>query len=152
MEEYEVISDNIKIKWLEDFDIEDKRYTQVSAYIYNDKNELLIVEDENEWKIPGGHPEKGETKEETLRREVMEEAYVTIKELKYIGAVEVIENDEKYYQLRYKAKLDEILPFKKDWETIDRKFVRLEDLNKYITYSNGRTFTEQLNSSIKKEN
>ena len=39
MKNYEVITDNIKIKWHENFDIKDQRYTQVSAFIYNDKNE-----------------------------------------------------------------------------------------------------------------
>lgn len=148
MEDYEIITDNIKIKWNENFDIKDQKYTQVSAFIYNDKNELLIVKNET-WTLPGGHPEKGETKEETLRREVMEETCSTIKDLHYIGAVEVIENNEKYYQLRYTAKLDKLLEYIPEYETSERKLVTLDNLYNYITWGKGITFQAQLASSKK---
>ena len=149
MDDYEIISDNIKIRWIENADIKDKEYRQVSAFIYNDKNELLIVKNET-WTLPGGHPEAGETKEETLRREVMEETCSTIKDIHYIGAVEVIENNEKYYQLRYTAKLDKLLEYKREYETSERKLVNLENLLEYITWGKGKTFQAQLASSKKK--
>ena len=62
----------------------------------------------------------------------MEEACITIKDIKYLGAVEVIENGETYYQLRYTAKVDEMLPFKQEWEVSERKFVSLDKLANYI--------------------
>ena len=148
MEDYEIITDNIKIKWHENFDIKDQRYTQVSAFIYNDKDELLIVKNET-WTLPGGHPEEGETKEETLRREVMEETCSTIKDLHYIGAVEVIEDDETYYQLRYTARLDQLLEYKPEFEVSERKLVSLEDLYDYVIWGKGITFQAQLASSKK---
>lgn len=149
MKEYEELSPNCKIWWNEGFNITNEKYTQVSGYIFNEKNELLIVKNGNTWTIPGGHPEIGETKIETLEREIMEEACVTINNIKYLGAVEVVENGETYYQLRYTAKVDTVLPFKKEWETSDRAFVSLENLINYITWANGITFSKQIDSSKK---
>ncbi|MBQ4558580.1 MAG: NUDIX hydrolase [Clostridia bacterium] len=146
---YEQISDNCKMLWKENFTLTDEKYTQVSGYIFNDKNELLIVKGEKFWTIPGGHPEEGETQLETLSRELMEEACVTLKDIKYLGAVEVVENGEIYYQLRYTAKVKDILEFTKEWEINERLFVKLDDLNKYITWSNGVTFKSQIISAKK---
>lgn len=149
MKNYELISKDLKMLWKENFNITKEKYTQVSGYIFNEKKELLIVKNDNTWTIPGGHPEVGESKIETLTREVMEESCIKIKEINYLGAVEVIENNKTYYQLRYTAKVSEMLPFIKEWEISERKFVKLDDLNKYITWSNGITFKEQINSTIK---
>lgn len=99
------------------------------------------------WTVPGGHPEQGETQFETLKREIIEEACVTIKDIKYLGAVEVVENGETYYQLRYTAKVNEILPFKGEWETDERLFVDLKDLSKYIKWSNGIVFSQQIQAA-----
>lgn len=149
MKEYEKISTNCKMLWCEGFKLADEKYTQVSGYIFNDKNQLLIVKNGNTWTIPGGHPEPNETTLETLNREIMEETCSTITNINYLGAVEVVENDETYYQLRYTAKVSEMLPFKKEWEISERLFVDLEDLPKYITWSNGVTFSKQIESAKK---
>lgn len=149
MMEYEKISENCKILWKENFELTTEKYTQVSGYIFNENNELLIVRNENTWTIPGGHPELYEYTIGTLVREVMEEACVTIKDIKYLGAVEVIENDEKYYQLRFFARVDEVLEFSKEFEISERKFVKLEDLKDYISWCDGVTFKAQLDSAKK---
>lgn len=147
MKNYEILSDTCKIRWIEGFQINSEKYTQVSAYVFNENNQLLIVKNGSTWTIPGGHPEKGETKLETLERELMEEACVTLKEINYLGAVEVVENDEVYYQLRYTAKVKEILPFKKEWEIDERKFIDIKDLPNYIKWSKGITFASQIESA-----
>ena len=112
MKNHEILSENCKLCWMDNFELKGEKYTQVSGYIFNDKNQLLIVKGGKTWTVPGGHPEQGETQVETLEREIMEEASVTIKDIKYLGAVEVVENGETYYQLRYTAKVKDILPFK----------------------------------------
>ena len=147
MKNYEILSENCKICWIENFKINEEKYTQVSGYIFNDKNELLIVKNGKTWTIPGGHPEPNESHLETLEREIMEEACITIKDIRYIGAVEVVENGQTYYQLRYTAKVSDILPFKNEWETSERLFVSLEKLNEYISWSNGITFSQQIESA-----
>ena len=148
MKEYEKISDNCKICWIEKFNLTNEKYTQVSGYIFNDKNELLIVRNGDIWTIPGGHHEVNETRLDTLNREVMEEACVTIKDIKYLGAVEVVE-DETYYQIRYTARVDEILDFDEKWEISERKFIDLRELENYIKWSNGIMFSRQLESAKK---
>ncbi len=144
MENYEILSDNCKIRWIDNFKLNGEKYTQVSAYVFNEKNQLLIVKVGKFWTVPGGHPEKGETPKQTLEREIFEEACVTIKDARYIGAVEVVENGETYYQLRYTAKVADLLPFKKQWESDERLFVDLKDLNNYIKWSEGITFKKQI--------
>ena len=146
MKDYEILSENCRLAWCEGGDIGNAKHTQVSGYVLNEENQLLIVKNENTWTIPGGHPEVGETKEETLARELMEEACVTLKDVNYLGAVEVVENGETYYQLRYTAKLNELLPFKQEWEICERKFIDLNDLPKYIKWANGKTFAAQIES------
>lgn len=149
MKNYEILSDNCKILWCDNFKITNQKHSQVSGYIFNDKNQLLIVRNEDTWTIPGGHPEKGETFLDTLQREIMEEACITVCDIKYLGAVEVVENGEIYYQLRYTAKVKEELPFVKRWETSERLFVDLYDLPKYIKWSKGKVFSKQIEAAKK---
>lgn len=149
MKNYEILSENCKMLWHEGFKLTNEKYTQVSGYIFNDQNQLLIVKNGKTWTIPGGHPEEGESQLETLNRELMEEACVTLKDINYLGAVEVVEKGETYYQLRYTAKVNEILPFKQEWEICERLFVDLKDLSKYITWSKGITFNSQIESARK---
>lgn len=91
MKNYEKLSDTCKIWWDENFELTNEKHTQVSGYIFNDKNQLLIVKNGKTWTTPGGHPEEGETPLETLKREVMEEGCVTLKDIKYLGGVEVVD-------------------------------------------------------------
>ena len=149
MENYEQISENCKMLWKEKFNLTNERYTQVSGYVFNEKNQLLIVKNGNSWTVPGGHPEANEDKIETLQRELMEEAYVTLKDIKYLGSVEVVENDDTYYQTRYTAKVDKILTFKGEFEISERKFVDLDNLANYIKWANGITFSAQIKSARK---
>lgn len=148
MKKYEAISENCKIIWRENYKLKNERYTQVSGYVFNEKDQLLIVKNGNTWTIPGGHPEKNETKENALKRELMEEACVTLKDIKYIGAVKVVENSEVYYQLRYTARVLELLPFKQEWEICERKFIDINELPNYIKWSKGITFSKQIESAV----
>ena len=149
MKKYEKINDKCQMLWIENCELNNQKKTQVSGYVFNKDNKLLIVKNGEKWTIPGGHYEKGDTELETLNRELMEEACVTLKEIKYLGAVEVLENEEIYYQLRYTAKVDKELPFKQEWEISERKFISLSELDNYIEWANGITFKSQIKSAIK---
>ena len=156
MDNFETISSVYKICWLENFDYSNQLVMQASGFIFDDENNILIVKSGKNWTIPGGHPEPNENNYiDTLLREVMEEASVTIKDIKYLGSVKVLDCDnnknlpQTYYQLRYFAKIDKILPFSTEWETSERKFVPLNELINYITWSNGITFSKQLECAKK---
>ena len=72
-----------------------------------------------------------------------------IKNIKYLGAVEVVESNDKYYQLRYIARVNKVHRFKEEWEINERKFVKLEDLKKYIKWCDGVTFKAQLDTALR---
>jgi mutator protein MutT len=64
--------------------------TPVNLIVLNKKNEVLLLrrkEEEDQfvdsWSIPGGGPEKGETYEQALSREIKEEIGCRIKEISY---------------------------------------------------------------------
>lgn len=146
--EYETISENCKIKWIRNYKLTTEKYKQVSGFIFDEDDKLLIVKSDDVWTLPGGHPELYEYTVGTLIREVLEEACVGIKNIKYLGAVEVVEDDMKYYQLRFVAKVNEIYKFKAGYETNDRKFVEINHLKDYIKWYDGITFQNQLNDAL----
>ena len=151
MNQEEQINETTKMLWCENIKLVSELKTQVSGYIFNDQNQLLIVNNKN-WTIPGGHFEIGEEEIDTLNREAMEESYVTLKDIKYLGAVHVSENNQDYYQMRYTARINEIKPFLGEWEVSERKFVDVNELAKYIKWANGTTFKAQITSALKQMN
>lgn len=113
--------------------------TQAYAICYNDQGEALVLDQKGDgaWTLPGGTVEPGETTVETLQREVMEEADITITDIKLLGVQEVISDKPMHYQTRYIAKIKELLP-----QTIDpakgriheRKFVPISQINEYLKW------------------
>jgi len=87
---------------------------QVSAWLHQDSNFFVISKDAVKWTIPGGHPEVGETTEESLIREVWEESGVDIKGLnhKLLGyyLIEEVKDlgTESYLQLRFLVDLKDM--------------------------------------------
>lgn len=116
--------------------------TQVYGVCFNDKNEILIGRQskDGQWQICGGHPEKGETIEETLKREILEELDVKIKNIKLLGVQKSTsegKESETIYQVRCVCGVDELLPQTIDpadnvmWE---RKFVPADKVTTYIRW------------------
>jgi ADP-ribose pyrophosphatase YjhB (NUDIX family) len=132
---------NLTLTWQETGEIPTNlNISQVSAFCLNDNNEILIIKNKHGWGLPGGHPESGETIEESLRREIKEEADCSIKNFKLIGYVEAADpqNDsvegKKYVQLRFLCRLDKIAEFRAEFETSERQFVLPKQLPEYVVW------------------
>ncbi len=118
--------------------------TQVYGIIFNDKGEILICRESKEghWIIPGGHPEKGESIEQTLKRELNEEVDVEIGNVRPLGVQKVtfpdsLDKNKAIYQVRCVAKLEKLLPQTPDpanSHTWKRKFVPAEEITEYIEW------------------
>ena len=121
--------------------------TQVYAVCFNTHNDILVIDDSGQglWKIPGGTPEAGETPEQTLARELLEEADVALAEMLPIGVqrVETFIPDKNqpivYYQWRFAGRIEKIFPQTPDpstGNTNERKFVPLSKINNVVNWGN----------------
>lgn len=99
--------------------------TQASGLCFtNDGLIILIAGEEGTWSLPGGHPEPGETIEQTLVREVREEACAVVEHLAYLGAQQVDDPSAptgltRYYQTRFWARVH-LEPFHPQFEILHR--------------------------------
>ncbi len=149
---------NYHLTWTRDGDA--AKYapiTHVHGIIFNNAGEILIgrLKPSKSWTLPGGKVEFGETIEQTLRRELMEEVNITVSAV-YILGVQKVEvpadpQDEKnpHFQVRCVALLSELLPQSPDpgsseaaiWE---RVFVPAADIEQYIPWGeNGHAMFEE---------
>jgi len=96
---------------------------QVYGFVFNLNGQILLLEDEGIFNLPGGKPENGESMLETLIREAAEEIQITITSPEYLG-YQLITTGEEFAQVRLIALVDQILPPKPDLST-GRKYLRL---------------------------
>lgn len=140
----EYLGRKINLIWHDETDFEKlDNVTQAYGFVFNDKGELLIISSSEgkTWSPPGGTPEDYEDSfKETLKREIIEEADVKIKDIVPLGYQEAIYLDNKtpkVNQLRYFARVKEVMP-----QTIDpaqdkillRKFIKPEEFNEYANW------------------
>lgn len=94
----------------------DWKITQVYGFCFDEKGRVLVLQDERgKFTLPGGHPEPGESNEETLIRECYEEASIRIGPQSYLGVQEVYEDDgTRHAQVRMIAEIEEWEPRKID--------------------------------------
>lgn len=85
--------------------------TQASGVcVTEDGRVVLVTKNGASWQLAGGHPEPGESIEQTFVREVAEETDAKVLDMRYLGAQEVSDPgnpDGKsiYYQARFWAKV-----------------------------------------------
>jgi ADP-ribose pyrophosphatase YjhB (NUDIX family) len=103
---------------------------------------VLVTIDGENWMIPGGHPNTDEPLENTLKREVNEEACATVTDFVYLGAAEVDNPGNpqgltRNYSARFWAhvKLDE---FRQEYETVARKMVEPSEINLNLNWHSHR--------------
>jgi mutator protein MutT len=83
----------------------------VGAVIWNDKNEIVLIRRgkaprRNQWSIPGGHLEWGESLREAVLREVLEETGLTVEIAGLIDTVDFIARDESGEVTRHYVLID----------------------------------------------
>lgn len=119
--------------------------TQVYGVCFNNNDEILVIDEKGNgtWKIIGGTPETGETPEQTLNRELMEEAGVELSELLPIGVQKVEEffpdkdHPKVYYQWRFAGRIAKLHPQTPDPDTgniYQQKFVSPEEINQTVKW------------------
>ena len=101
--------------WIKDPNvIKYQPWTQIYGICFTKDKQILLIDNVSMRAIPGGSSEGNETPEETLRRELIEEADVTVSKMFPLGVQKVTEinNPKKgsYYQYRYVCLIDELLP------------------------------------------
>lgn len=140
----------VSFTWYPGNDLEKfQPFVQVYGVCFNAEGKMLIQRrDGSDWCLAGGTVEAGETPEETLRREIIEEADVTIKNPILLGGQRVQfpggknpnpgkRGGDDFYQLRYYCEVDEVLPQTPDPDTDiinDRLFVDPAKITDYFDW------------------
>jgi len=75
-------------------------WVSAHAVIYNDKNEILLAKRAGEpkkefWFPPGGAIELGETVVDGIKREILEETCITVKNMRFVDYIDAITRDKE---------------------------------------------------------
>ncbi len=118
--------------------------TQVYGILFNDKKEVLVLQRaDGKMTLPGGKPEEGENIYQTLERETMEEANVTVKNLMLLGANQIDDSQnpdptrKQYFQIRLMGEVNKELEEKVDpasGEQMRRRYFPLDELNTVLQW------------------
>lgn len=115
------------------------KVTSTWVVVFDNNKNILVVELDRWFDIPWWHVKHGDkTFEESVKREVLEEAFVSIKNIELCLVVEsdYFGKENITYMLFYVAYVDEIYDFVKNEESFSRKFMNIDDfLNVYKWYS-----------------
>ena len=116
----------------------DLKYTQVYGITFSDDKRILLRIEDGKYRLTGGKPEKGETYEETVIRENIEEINIEVEDLHYLGYLLVKEDDlEPYAQVRMITRIKKINPNRPDIDNgklYDRQLVSLANVKDYLKY------------------
>ena len=132
---------------------ENTSFIQASGVCFTSEGELVLVEDETgERMLPGGHPETGESLEQTLIREVWEEACATVEKAIYFGSQQV---DEEGYETQYQARFwtrVKLEPFIPRFETTRRILVEPANFLMTLNWSTTKIAQAMFDAAVAIEN
>lgn len=100
----------------------------VGPFIINDKDQLLLFTSpkwQNEWIVPGGHVEPGETLEEAVKRETLEEIGVEIEIIELFNISQSFVAPPEFKRHAHFLFIDFIAKLKSD------KFVFNDEISEY---------------------
>jgi ADP-ribose pyrophosphatase YjhB (NUDIX family) len=92
-------------------------------------SKILAIKNEKGWDIPGGHVEKGETKEEALIREILEEGGATFKNPRLL-AILSSDNQGEYknkFMLIYFTDDFDLVEFIPSEDALEREVISIEE-------------------------
>lgn len=129
------------VEWYDADNFDDLPYeqcNQVYAIAYNEDDKVVLVTYDNDHtNLPGGGIENGESYEQTLRRELLEEINCEVIDWKPVGYQVVIEpNGKRVYQARVVARVKHVGDFAHDigGEVTGQVKVEPEKVNETIGY------------------
>jgi ADP-ribose pyrophosphatase YjhB (NUDIX family) len=103
---------------------------QASGICFTKEGKITLVRHGKGWLLPGGYPEKNETLEQALIREIKEEACARVLDFRYLGSIKSFElhptRNSKislFYQARYCVLVDNG-PFDPQFEIEERIEIR----------------------------
>lgn len=130
----------LELVWREGSPV-DLPITQIYGFCLDADGRALVIHDRMKFCLPGGTPEPGETEQETLAREVLEEANTTIEFIRTVGYQLVLNDDLRsgrpYAQLRVLARIRAIGPRRPDPATgriYGRALCPLPELNHLLRW------------------
>ena len=120
--------------------------------VTTDGEVVLISPDGSRWGWPGGRPEPGESWEDTLRREMLEEACATVTEARLLGFVRsrcLAGRETGLVLVRsiWRAQV-RLLPWQPEHEIPYRRVIPVRDLARCLWMENG---AEQISSRAARE-
>lgn len=126
---------------------ETKRHPEavVGSIIYNDKGEILLIKNpkfKDFWNIPGGHIELNESAEDTLKREIMEETGLELKNIEPIGFSEGI-NPKFFFKEKHFVYLNYLA------ELAGGEITKSDEMTEYIWVDPEKTAELKISDSVK---
>ena len=123
---------------------------QVYGIAFDDKGRILLRIENGKYQLTGGKPEPYDaTMEDTLKREFMEEANITLKNIHMLGYQYVEEDSCAYAQVRMIAQIDEIMEQRPDpdnGEIYRRLLTSPENVKKYLNW--GEVGNAQIDDAV----
>ncbi len=127
-----------KYTWFKDPVPENLPVRQVYGIAFSADHRVVLRTEDGKYKLTGGKPENGETFEETLKREYMEELNIELEGVHYLGYLLAEYCSYRYAQVRMTAKIRKIRDGRADpatGKTYGRELVPADRMKEYLNYS-----------------